>query len=859
MTVVLLLQLVAQPAPDESHIVQNLLTQLHEADRLSEDDPEGAVRLLNALLDDPRAREMEARSARIRTFREQALYCRAQNQLQLGQAQAVANELTALLHRKRAWFLSRVTGLVGTLNSPLPQAPLGAIFLFPPEAPLSRVDCLQCLYLRAEAYEELEQHDKAQADRAEATKILREMMPGQSVNLDYPPPSAPLEWLAWIGRMDPWVLGSLIVVVAFVATVPIFFLTGLRQRREAGGTWRRLFGVSLVLAALQTAPVLAALLLARWQPPLAHSSALPAVTFLAFCFGIAWHRAFLKAVKWTKGTTAPPLLEDKAVLARIAQIAGRLGIAPPVTRVVRSASSLQTNQALVVGLVAPTMVLYDGILYRLAEEERDAIIAHELAHLANHSFWYGLISGTVCTITVVVASAFYSVVMAIGLGLALLSGAVRILKRRLELDCDRRAARAIGHRRAASALSKIHADQPYHGVVEFLIGAVSTHPSRDERLAAIRRDAPDDDRPEVEWDSRVLALRRLAAWSAAGLWLSVIIACLVWGSRWPDSIWPAVPLLLMDAALVVLFWLGLRKAARRQRRLQATRSTWLMRLTWLLPPLLLGGILAAYYAGLTRSYLGSAATLAVLAGGVLIWLTLWLVAGRNRATKLNHQIVIAVRSGDYAGALALAEGSPAVVAGNTKLRYNHALLRAVLGRREEALADLERLRRDDPSFKMTSLLLVNLYTDEGEYARALEVATQLSHELPGDPIGPLAASWPLRKLGRLEEAETRAGEVLKMEPRNAQAHLTLAGVAFDRGDQAGAREHLSQAERRAPGSVNAALLAAEMALATEDGAEAAVNRAVNAVKNNPLSFADKQVGALERRLAARRQASTSLE
>ena len=32
------------------------------------------------------------------------------------------------------------------------------------------------------------------------------------------------------------------------------------------------------------------------------------------------------------------------------------------------------------------------------------------------------------------------------------------------------------------------------------------------------------------------------------------------------------------------------------------------------------------------------------------------------------------------------EGSPAVVAGSTVLRYNHAVIRAVLGRREEALA-----------------------------------------------------------------------------------------------------------------------------------------------------------------------------
>jgi hypothetical protein len=51
-----------------------------------------------------------------------------------------------------------------------------------------------------------------------------------------------------------------------------------------------------------------------------------------------------------------------------------------------------------------------------------------------------------------------------------------------------------------------------------------------------------------------------------------------------------------------------------------------------------------------------------------------------------------------------------------------------------------------------------------------------------------------------------------------------------------------------------ALLAAEMALATGDGAEAAVSRAVEAARNNPLSFAEKEVAGLVQRLEERRQA-----
>jgi tetratricopeptide (TPR) repeat protein len=454
----------------------------------------------------------------------------------------------------------------------------------------------------------------------------------------------------------------------------------------------------------------------------------------------------------------------------------------------------------------------------------------------------------------VAASAFYPIVFALALGLALLTGSWLVLSRRLELDCDRRAARAIGHRRAASALWKVHADQPFRGLIEFLIGAVSSHPSRDERLAAIRQDAPEDDKPEIEWDCRLLRQRHLAAWSATGLWLTVLVVCLVWGYRWPESSWPALPLVLMMGALVVVYWLGLRKALRRKRRLLRTRPAYLKRLSWLMA-VLLGSFIAADLFGLTDAYLSPGSRLTILGGGFLLWILLGLVRGRNREKQLNQQIIIALQSGDYPRALALAEGSPAVVAGSTKLRYNQALIRAVLGRRAEALSDLEQLRRDDPGFKMTLLLLASLYADEGDYARALEIAAQLCHDLPGDPVGPQAESWMLRKVGRLEEAETRARKALEMDPSVGAAHLTLAAVAFDRGDHAGAREQLAQAERLMPGSTTAALLTAEMALATKDGAEAAVHRAVQAAKNNPLAFADKEVAGLVQRLEAGRQAS----
>jgi Zn-dependent protease with chaperone function/tetratricopeptide (TPR) repeat protein len=869
MLAVLLSLVVAQPAPDEARVVQNLFRHMTAATRIMATDPDGAVRLLDALLNDPEARELDSRSPTIHSYREQAFFFRAGIQLRQGQAQTVADDMTELLDRKRATLLSQIVGLTGVLASPSPDVSLGAAFRLPPAAALTRMDCYQALVLRAEAYKKLGQGDKEQADRAEATEILTEMSRSLAAN-PYPPEEddedqdgmnwsllANLDWLPFIGHarwLISWVSGPLFIAAAFVVMVAVFFVTGMRQRREAGGSWRRLFCASLALAALQMAPVVAAFLLLRWRPWSYHASALPFVTPLVFFYILMRHCAYLAPVRFVQSGTALPLLEDAAVLDRVAQIASGLGVKPPVTRLVRSTSSLQRNHALITGLAAPTMVLFDGVLYRLTEEERDAIIAHELAHQANHTFWYWLAADALCSVAVVTASVFYPTLLVVCLGAVLLTGARRILSRWLELDCDRRAARAIGHRRAASALWKIHADQPFRGLIEFLIGAVSTHPSRDERLAAIYQDAANDDKPEVEWDSRVLRRRRLAAWGAGGLWLAVIVACLLWGYRWPGSYWPALPLALIEVALVVLLWLALAKTARRRRRLLRTRSAWLKRLVWLAPFLLIGFYVAESYR-LTESYLSQEASLTILSCGSLAWLLLTLLSGRNRASRLNNQIVLAIQKGDYPKVIRLAEGSPAVVARDTKLRYNYALVRVVLGRGEEALPDLEKLRRDDPRFKMTWLLLIDLYTDEGEYARALELAGQLSRDLPGEPNGPLAESWLLRKLGRLDEAETRARDALRIEPRSGKGHLTLAAVAFDRDDLAGAHEQLAQAERLTPGSVAGALLAADIALAANAAdAEAVVRRAVNAAKNNPLSFTHKAVASLVRRLEARSEA-----
>lgn len=76
-----------------------------------------------------------------------------------------------------------------------------------------------------------------------------------------------------------------------------------------------------------------------------------------------------------------PVLADHSLAEKVEMLAGRLGIEPPVIRV------LGLERPLVVsgGLRRPAIVVSHWVLENLAEAELEAVFAHELAHLARRS------------------------------------------------------------------------------------------------------------------------------------------------------------------------------------------------------------------------------------------------------------------------------------------------------------------------------------------------------------------------------------------------------------------------------------------------------------------------------------------
>lgn len=83
----------------------------------------------------------------------------------------------------------------------------------------------------------------------------------------------------------------------------------------------------------------------------------------------------------------PPLV-DEALTARVAVLAQRLGITPPAVRMLEAEAPL----AVTGGLRRPTIVLSRWLLEQLDHREVEAVLAHELAHLARRHYltrWLG--------------------------------------------------------------------------------------------------------------------------------------------------------------------------------------------------------------------------------------------------------------------------------------------------------------------------------------------------------------------------------------------------------------------------------------------------------------------------------------
>jgi Zn-dependent protease with chaperone function/Flp pilus assembly protein TadD len=652
-----------------------------------------------------------------------------------------------------------------------------------------------------------------------------------------------------------WIVVLAVWVVAAICNITV----GWGQKVEGSGSLGRLLWVAAGLGVIEVLPLAVWATFAMMQNG-ARDQILIALgmTFISLVLALR----YLGPPVRLRGTREKlPRVDDPQFLARVAELAGKMHVPVPIVRLWPSLTSSQQALAFAGTIQAPQLVVTDGILRRLAPAERDAIVAHELAHIANGSLWSLAAVVPVSCAVATAASLFLPQSFVWPLGFAFLVGLKRLVSRPYEYDCDRCAARAIGFRETTAALAKIHAVHPIRnsGLLSLLVYATTTHPSREMRLAALRDAAPDADRPEIELSAATIRWQRRATAAALVTWIAALSGTLAAALWRPQLWWLSVPLWTVALTPIALLVLAQRRQVSLARKRMGRSRVWIVGFVLGMPIALSVGVLNAFPEWTDRMPLLRTIPGAVAASMGLCWLV-WLLWTHSRR-RLRRDVVLAFQVHDFRRALALAESQPRVVARDHVLRYNMALARAVCGDRAAAIAELEQLWRDRPRFPMTALALGQLLLDAERPGQALEVARQVAESLPGDPTPPFLESAALRRLGRLDEAQAACDRALDMEPEDGTVLALHAALAHDRGDLHRAAESIAKALAFAPGAGYVMAVRAELALQVQplEKARAAVEEAVEAVRTNPFAFLASDVMRLRQSLATHEDSATIIQ
>ncbi len=641
---------------------------------------------------------------------------------------------------------------------------------------------------------------------------------------------------------------ALALIVGCAVAVISSFRIGWRQKIEGGGSLARWFCVCSVITLGSLSPLVVGALLATMGRN--DTTNIPVVLGFAV-LGVAYGAMTLGPPLRVPGTKDPqPLVDDKQFLARLSEISARLGVHPtPRARLLRTAGGQLQTMAWAGGIVAPSIYVTDGVMHRLRPDEREAIVAHELAHIANRSLWWyaSVVPFTLAVATVLVA--YYGALFAVLFGLAFWVGAKRVFSRRLEFDCDRRAAEALGYRATSSALAKVHAVGPVRnaGIRSLLVYATATHPSLDMRLAALGRAAPADDRPDYDDSSRQSRSYERAARAALIAWVGILALSLVLG-RFPAARWFGLALLwLVTVTPLLLLLAGVKPQYRRdQRRAGQNLTARQFVLAMLVCVVALAGVLW---------FKTSESTIEFMAPLSLAMCVLALLVGRSfsRNLEVRNKIVAAAAARDFQRVVELARSHPRQVARRADLRCAVAMSAGLAGDRPGAIAELERVAAERPKFAAGQQTLFEFLLDAGDTARATQVAEQAVRRFPSDPVFQVQLARALRCQGRLDDAQAAIDRAIALEPDEAGAFAAAAAIALDRGEPELAREHIQRALALSPGDPYVLIRQADLVLLTGDDAAAyaAVHEAVAAIRANPFFVMASEATRLEAALAGK--------
>jgi len=584
---------------------------------------------------------------------------------------------------------------------------------------------------------------------------------------------------------------------------------GLRQKNEANGTWRQLVGVSAYVTAVWTIPVGAAATMTRFD--IGHPPETVWWIFIGI-FAFFFIRGTMKPPNLTYvGKEALPECNSPEILARIDQLSKRIGVATPTVRTQRAMNHARDSAAAFVGGLAPhSIVLYDTVLAQLREDEQDAIIGHELGHVANRSIWvYTAVYPLTMTAMICLSflgGGFFGVMA----GSAVRAGLFRLMSRRFEYDCDRRAALATSPDAVARGLRRIYAGHVLgkSGLMSDIVHSTATHPSLDERIHAMNSltssgKAGNDQTVTVPYDNNRVALCRKLVVIFAILWLCLttygIAATLVNG----DSLWPMLALFGAVFGPTFFIMLASRRAmkiakARMQGRLRWGNLTLRRKLGTIS---LIGSCIFIIFAvsfgndsansdWMEDNVAFNAADSAVAAAVVLMFGTA--IFGfvdkpiDNRAAKKNklrQQITAAIQRNDFDEVIEICKENYDVVKHDKQLKYSGATALLATRQLEKFIPYCEQLREQFPHFPPPAISLATTYLDQGEPEKALDRIRDIEKDLhKADPLPAVMSSRALFVLGKLDEARLQSHRGLELAPDDVSAMAQAACVAMAMGD-----------------------------------------------------------------------------
>lgn len=652
-----------------------------------------------------------------------------------------------------------------------------------------------------------------------------------------------LEWM-----LDDGMRLGVFIVSAVMLPMCSFAFSGERQRREAGGSKRQLWLVAATATAISLVPF-GISLIACGLAPNHDLTVLGCGVVLSLFAGLNVTRFVRPPVFYPGIDDALPLVTDDVFLNRISELAARMELDRPTIRLLRSTSADQQSLAWAGGLPKPSLVVTDGMLHRLGPDERDAIVAHEMAHIANGSLWVlaGLFSlscslGVLAFVCGVVTWPFLVPALHVGLS--------RIISRRIEFDCDLRAARAMGFAETAEALAKIHTIGFGRNAswLQRLLFASDHHPARDNRIAHIARCAPAGDPARIVVDKDAARTNRRLSQGATALWLIAVVAGTVMGQieRPPAIIGSA--LLLSAISLTPRLIRVAVSTSSVVSLFGPVKSAWFLWMTSVAVAAI--SLITIWQFGYQRGIRISSPTDNYMFWfGVQLAVILLVIGAWRQQSRIPFDQ--AWNRQDFDAVLAIANKRPRWLRRDAKRRSLVAMALAVNGLRRQAVEEFDRIDGEFASVIDNLVAVAALQIEEGQFDEALRTVNRIKIAFPGTGGGEAIEARVARLQGRLIEARQLAALALEAFSESGAMWAAAAGIEVELGNFARAREFLQKARDIEPGTPQELAEEARLAVRTESQfvARSKLQQAIAAYEANPLMLRPSEIASLKQTLA----------